>query len=119
MDIGLAWAGIIDTQRAYDWDPTQLGGDTTLGAVAEGEEPQESTPEDRILGVEGPLWSETIEDFDQLATLAFPRAAALAEIGWTARDQRDWDGFRARFVTHPDRLAAMGLTSYDDPSLNE
>ncbi|MEZ5381806.1 MAG: beta-N-acetylhexosaminidase [Microthrixaceae bacterium] len=119
MDIGLAWAGVIDTKRAYDWDPTQLGGDTVLGAVAEGAEPQDATPEEGILGVEGPLWTETIEEFDELTTMAFPRAAALAEIGWTARDQRSWDGFRSRFSGHPDRLAAMGLATYDDPVLSD
>lgn len=117
MEFGFTWAGAIDTRRAYKWDPTQLGGDTELGAVPDGADPTRSTPEERILGVEGPVWTETVERFDQLCQLLFPRAAALAEVGWTDRERRDWDGFKARFATHPERLAALGIAVYADPAL--
>lgn len=117
MDIGFTWAGVIDTQRAYEWDPTQLGGATVLGAIPVGEEPTDATPEERILGVEGPLWSETFERYDQLTQLAFPRAAALAEVGWTQRDLRSWDGFVTRFAGHPERLALLGVTPSPDRAL--
>lgn len=119
MDIGFTWAGLIDTRRAYEWDPTQLGGDTKFGALSDEVASPRSIPEDRVLGVEGPLWTETVERFDQLSLMAFPRAAALAEVGWTDRDRRDWNDFTARFAGHPERLAALGLTTYDDPVLTE
>lgn len=117
MDVGSTWAGLIDTRRAYEWDPTQLGGDTRLGAVPTNGEARSSMAEERILGVEGPLWTETVERFDQLCSMAFPRAAALAEVGWTDLGRRSWHGFTTRFASHPDRLEALGITVYDDPNL--
>src|SRR5438270_5900486 len=41
--LGLDWAGLIPVQTAYDWDPETL----VPGAPS-------------VLGVEAPLWSETI-----------------------------------------------------------
>src|SRR5687767_14479653 len=43
--IGLTWAAIIEVKDSYDWDPA---------ATAEG------VPESALLGVEAPLWSETL-----------------------------------------------------------
>src|SRR5690606_10402991 len=43
--LGLAWAGFNDVRDAYDWDPADF--------VA-------GLPESGILGVEAPLWAETL-----------------------------------------------------------
>ncbi len=44
--LGLTWAGLISVRHAYEWDPaTVVPGVTEPG----------------ILGVEGPLWAETLE----------------------------------------------------------
>ncbi|WP_375395333.1 beta-N-acetylhexosaminidase [uncultured Sphingomonas sp.] len=66
-----------------------------------------------ILGVQGALWSEHIVTDAQLETMALPRAAALAEIGWTATDRRDWPGFVARLPAMMARYAALGLNADD------
>ena len=42
-------------------------------------------PEQSILGPEAPLWSETLEDIDDIEFMAFPRMAGIAEIGWSRR----------------------------------
>jgi len=49
-----------------------------------------------LLGVQGEIWTEYVRDDAQMLAMAWPRAAALAELGWTARDRRDWAGFAAR-----------------------
>lgn len=79
--LGLSWAALIDLRTAYEWDPA---------AVVEG------VPESAVLGVEGPLWSETIASLADIDQLFFPRAAALAETAWTTADRRDWESFRVR-----------------------
>jgi len=95
--LGLSWAGFTDVRDAYTWDPA----DQVPGV-----------PEDGVLGVEAPLWTETIQTLEEMEYMVFPRAAGHAEIGWTARDRRDWDGYRARLGAHGPRWDAMGVEYY-------
>lgn len=50
-----------------------------------------------VLGAEVNLWGErvTLDNVDQKA---FPRLIALAEITWSPREARDWNGFVARLA---------------------
>ncbi|MGM1017488.1 MAG: beta-N-acetylhexosaminidase [Actinomycetota bacterium] len=81
--LGLTWAGTIDLRRAYEWEPTSM---------------IEGVSEEQIHGVEAPLWTETIEDMNDVDQLFFPRAAAIAEVGWSPSSgaDREWESFRAR-----------------------
>ncbi|MEJ1087116.1 beta-N-acetylhexosaminidase [Microbacterium sp. Mu-80] len=80
--LGLAWAGLVDVRRAYDWEPTDVL----------------DVPADEILGVEGPLWTETVRSLADAEQLMFPRIAAVAERAWTPADGAEltWESFRAR-----------------------
>jgi hexosaminidase len=100
--IGLNWAGYVDVKTAYDWDP---------GTIAEG------VREDAILGVEAPLWAETIANIDDVEFLAFPRLAAIAEVAWSRQQDRDWDRFKVRLGQHGPRLAALGVNFYRSPAI--
>ena len=62
------------------------------------------------LGVQGNLWSEHIRTEDRMGWMAFPRAAAIAEIGWTAADRLDPKDFRRRLAAMPARYDALGMT---------
>jgi hexosaminidase len=92
--LGLKWAGLIDLRTAYDWDPTTLI--PGVGASS-------------ILGVEAPLWAETLITRQDYEYLAFPRLTAVAELGWTSPAQIGWDNFRRRVAAHGARLAALGV----------
>ena len=92
--LGLQWAGIPDLRDTYDWDP-----DTHMAVLR---------PES-ILGVEGPLWTETAGTLEDLEYLAFPRLAAVAEIGWSPAGARVWEDFRRRIAAHGARWSATGL----------
>ena len=59
------------------------------------------------LGVEAALWSETTETCDDVDSMVFPRLAAVAEVGWSAR--HDWEDFRERLAAHGALLAALGV----------
>ncbi|GHD47856.1 beta-N-acetylhexosaminidase [Mycetocola manganoxydans] len=101
--IGQAWAGGPTTvQSAYEWEPT----DVLLGV-----------PEDRMLGVEAPLWTETVVTSADIDYLAFPRLAAVAEIGWSNKDNRTWADFSARLALWDPRFTALGIAAHrDDPT---
>jgi hexosaminidase len=99
--LGLKWAGLIDVRDAYDWDPA---------AQIEG------VSERSILGVEAPLWAETLVRPEDWELMAFPRLSAIAEVGWSAQ-ARDWDSFRRRLAAHGPRLQALGVNYYRSPQV--
>ena len=99
--LGLRWAGLIEVRDAYEWDPaTQIPG----------------VSERSVLGVEGPLWSETVVKAEDFEFMAFPRLVALAELGWST-PARDFESFRQRLGAHGPRLAAIGVNFYRSPQV--
>ena len=57
-----------------------------------------------IIGVEGCVWGEYIPDTETAEYWTFPRAAALSEVGWTRRQNKDWNLFRVRMEKEMRRL---------------
>lgn len=100
--LGLDWAGRIEVRDAYDWDPAAM-----VAGVGEA----------AILGVEGPLWSETVARRGDLDYLLFPRLAGVAEIGWTPQAGRSWEDFRQRLAAQADRWTALGVNFYRSPQV--
>ncbi len=98
--LGQDWAGYIDVTTAYNWDPATL-----LSGV----------PEQDILGLEAPLWSETLRTRADLEYMAFPRLPGLAEVGWSPAASRQAAAaqqaaaYRRRLSQHVARLAALGV----------
>jgi hexosaminidase len=64
-----------------------------------------------LLGLQGNLWTEHIRTFAQLQAMAFPRAAAVAEVAWSSPEQRDWASFVGRLPAQFSRYAALGLNA--------
>ena len=100
--IGLSWAALIDVRRSYDWDPS---------TIAEG------VPEAAVLGVEAPLWTETVDGIRDAEYLAFPRLASLAEVAWSPAERRSWDDFSVRLGRQGPRWSALGINFYRAPEI--
>lgn len=66
-----------------------------------------------VLGVQGNLWTEHARTEARAAWLTFPRAAAIAEIGWAPAATRDVATFAHALVPQLDRLAPLGLHAAD------
>ena len=62
-----------------------------------------------ILGVQGQLWSEYLQNPKQVEYAAYPRLTALAEVGWTPTAQRTLDAFLSRMATHLQRLKILDV----------
>jgi len=62
-----------------------------------------------IIGVQANLWTEHMRTEDDVERMALPRAAALAELGWTAPDRKDWADFQKRLPSQLARYRALGL----------
>ncbi len=109
-----AIGGFITTKRVYGYEPI----------------PEALTAEEgkHILGVQGNLWTEYILHFSGVEYMTLPRMMAVAEVGWTPQEMKNWDDFSRRLSVNSKRLAAMGAnyhpgstvvdfaTSYDKES---
>ncbi|MGC4819582.1 beta-N-acetylhexosaminidase [Micromonospora sp. DT63] len=100
--IGHDWAGLIDVRRAYDWDPGTHVADV---------------PSTAVLGVEAPLWTESVTSLTDIEFMLFPRLPAIAELGWSPRATHDWDGFRERLAGHGPRWSTAGITFHRSPEI--
>jgi hexosaminidase len=100
--LGLRWAGYISVERAYRWDPVNV----LPGVGAR-----------NVLGVEAPLWTETITNKADLDYMFFPRLIGIAEIGWSPRTGRNWSEYRVRLGAHGDRLDELGIKYYRSPEV--
>ncbi len=90
-------------------EPKAIGGDLPLEKVLQFElVPSVLNAEQarHILGGQGQLWGEFISDTRHLQYMTWPRAAALAEILWSSKPDRNPESFRSRLTGHLKRLDA-------------
>lgn len=96
-EFGLRWAGLIPVDTAYIWNPETL------------------FPMEHVLGVEAPLWGETIRTISELEYLAFPRVIGYAELGWSTQENRNWEDYKKRLAHQRLFLDANDVNYYKSP----
>jgi hexosaminidase len=69
-----------------------------------------------ILGVQANLWTEHVRTEDRAEYMLFPRAAALAEVGWSPAARIDWQSFSARMPNQLARYRSLGLGFAEAPA---
>jgi hexosaminidase len=99
--IGQNWAGFIDVRTAYDWDPA-----TMVPGI----------PEGAIVGVEAPIWTETLANMRDVEFMAFPRLPGVAEVAWSPAG-RDWEQYRRRLAAQAPHWTALGINFYRSPAV--
>lgn len=100
---GLHWAAYIPVDTAYVWTP-----ETYVDQI----------PKNMILGIEAPLWSETISNIEELEYLAFPRIIGYSELSWSTEENRDWENFRVRLANQTPFLDMMNVKYYASPKID-
>jgi hexosaminidase len=97
----LAIGGLVEIAKTYSFDPT----------------PEVLTPEQKrhILGVQGNLWTEYLKTPAQVEYMIFPRAIAVAEIGWTIRENKNFEDFTKRLQVHKKRLDYLKVNYFGAP----
>lgn len=101
--LGLNWAGYIEISDSYNWDPLDLITDVN---------------EESILGIEAPLWTETILNFSDIEFMLFPRLPAVSEIGWSIKNRRNWEYFKVRLSNQGKYWDKIGLNFYRSNQIN-
>ena len=87
----------LPTKKIYNYEPV----------------PAHFTPKEqaRIIGVEAPLWTETVK-MDRVDKMVFPRILATAESAWTSKANKSWPSFQQRFAVHRSVLDSKDI-QYD------
>jgi hexosaminidase len=90
---------LVSLESVYRFDPMP-------GKVAEDRR-------HHVLGLQGNVWTEHIRTEERVAWMTFPRAAAVAEVGWSAPERRDWRGFLRRLAAGFGDYEKLGITPAD------
>ena len=100
---GLTWAAYIPVDSGYQWEPESYSS---------------NIPKEQILGVEAPLWSETISEISELEYLAFPRVIGYSELSWSLPENRDWEDYKVRLANQAPFLERMNVNYYPSPLID-
>lgn len=93
----LAIGGYVPLSRVYEFNPTPA--ELTAAEAA------------HVIGVQANLWTEYVATTSHAEYMTFPRIAAIAEIGWTAQDKRDWTDFTWRMEKQFERYRQAGINA--------
>lgn len=91
-------------EQAYKFDPLPEGIDAKY-----------------ILGGQGNLWTEQIQNMRSVQYMIWPRALAIAESVWSPKEKKNWEDFVQRVEQHFDRMDVQEIRyarSIYDPILS-
>ncbi len=98
--------GYLPLEQVYQYDPVPAS--------------FSAEQREKVLGVEGCLWTENVYNTQNAEYMLFPRLLALADVAWAQPERRDWASFKRRL---PNMLAWLDkhdtryATSVFDPSI--
>ncbi|GAA2803448.1 beta-N-acetylhexosaminidase [Kribbella solani] len=101
--LGLDWAGLVSVEQSYSWNPATLIPDV---------------PADAVIGVEAPLWTETLDELAKVEFMVFPRLPGIAELGWSDESALDWPAYRERLAAQAPRWEVLGINFYRAPEID-
>lgn len=87
--------GYLPLEKVYSFDPI----------------PKELTSDEAkyILGAQGNIWTEYIKTPDKVEYMAFPRILAMAEVGWSSLENKNFADFTRRLNANFARLDEQGV----------
>lgn len=94
------------------YEPIAIGGFTPIEKVySYNPTPAELSPEEAqyILGAQGNVWTEYINNPENVEYMTMPRMAALAEVVWGTSIPNNYSDFRNRLIQHFTLLDKMGV----------
>jgi hexosaminidase len=97
----LAIGGFVEIKKTYSFDPTP--------DVLNAEQAK------HILGVQGNVWTEYMPTTEYVEYMVFPRGIAVAEVGWTTKENKNFEDFTKRLEAHKKRLDYLGVNYYGAP----
>jgi hexosaminidase len=103
-------------QDAPPTQPEAIGGYLPLEKVYSYDPAPKDMPESvssYILGVQGNLWAEFIPTDEHYEMMLWPRAIAIAEVGWSQPNEKEYGLFRIRAIDIIERMMKEGYHPFD------
>ena len=105
----------IDYYQSEDYtnEPLNIGGLVTLEHIYSYEPYTPKLTKEQcgyIMGVQANVWGEFIHHPDKVNYMAYPRAMALSEIGWSPAEKKNYADFRERLAGCLAELDRQGVT---------
>ncbi len=91
----LAIGGFLPLEKVYHFNP-----------IPEGLTAEESQ---FVMGAQGNVWTEYMQDEKQVEYMAFPRAVALSEVLWTSEKNKNYSDFVNRLEHFQKRMDALEI----------
>lgn len=91
----LAIGGFLSVEKVYSYDPTP--------------DVLNIDQKKYILGAQGNVWTEYIGSTNYLEYMVLPRMAALSEVVWTQKENKNWVDFKSRLNKMRERYEALGV----------
>ena len=94
----MAIGGYITLEKAYSFEPV----------------PDVLTTEEAALiqGLQGNVWTEYMSTPKHVEYMIYPRILALAEVGWSPAEKKDWKSFHARALQAVNYLRSQGYNPF-------
>lgn len=89
--------GFLSIEKVYSYDPAPL---TMSGR-------------EHVMGVQANLWTEMVMRDSHCEHMLYPRVFAIAEVGWTPQQSRNYKTFEPRAIAMSERLRSEGYCVYD------
>lgn len=93
----LAYGSINTLARTYNYDPTQG---------------LDEAQQRYVLGIQANMWTAISQNVKDMNVQNFPRLIALAENGWTAKQNKDFTNFEKRLKKNYARLDELKIDYY-------
>ena len=102
-------------QDAPPFQPEAIGGYLPLEQVYKNVSMDELNAEERksVIGIQGNLWAEYIPTPEHAEYMLYPRALAIAEIGWNAEERPAYADFHKTALAAVASLKQRGVNSFD------
>lgn len=89
----------LPLEKAYSYEPVEEGVDPEMAAK-------------HLKGVQGNLWTEYVTDDSHAEYMYYPRAYAIAEIGWST-PEKDYADFHRRALAKNEQMKAKGYNVFN------
>ena len=95
----VAFGGYLPIEKVYSYNPV----------------PDSLTPDEAALiyGIQGNVWAEYIPTEQLNEHMIYPRILAIAEIGWSPQEKRNYEQFRTRALNAVKQLRKNGYNAFD------
>lgn len=107
------WCYINNCQDAPAFEPVSQGGYLPLSKVYAYNPKEGIEAKDYVFGVQANLWTEYVATPEHMEYMLYPRTFAIAEIGWSNPEHKDYASFRNRSLRLLQHIKADGYNAFD------